>query len=76
MFSNRHLLSWVKLCIKENIWILGSGGIYDLFTNSQTQNIDDPEARLFTSTSKHFKSDIMNNWNSVGIEQVIIYLRI
>ncbi|XP_076085680.1 uncharacterized protein LOC143056491 [Mytilus galloprovincialis] len=52
----------------------GSGGIYDLFTNSQTQNIDDPEARLFTSTSKHFKSVIMNNWNSVGIEQVKVLI--
>ncbi|CAC5391164.1 unnamed protein product [Mytilus coruscus] len=52
----------------------GSGGIYDLYTNSQTQNIDDPEARLFTLTSKHFKSDIMNKWSSVGIEQVKVLI--
>ncbi|CAG2233177.1 unnamed protein product [Mytilus edulis] len=52
----------------------GSGGIYDLYTNSQTQNIDDPEARLFTPTSKHFKSEIINKWSTVGIEQVKVVI--
>ncbi|VDI36907.1 Hypothetical predicted protein [Mytilus galloprovincialis] len=68
-------------CGEEECWALvykistgGNGSAYDLFMSNDSLNIDDEEAMSLhcsTNTSrKHFKSDIINNWSSIGVDQV------
>ena len=52
---------------------VAEGSVYKLYYGSTTCNIDDKDAQD-VSSPKHFKSDIINQWDSIEIEQVSIQI--
>ena len=49
----------------------GTGSFYDLYMGTGTLNMDNSAAQsLITPIKQHFKSDIINYWDSLQIDQV------
>ncbi|XP_052081841.1 uncharacterized protein LOC127719653 isoform X2 [Mytilus californianus] len=65
---------------EEECWALvykistgGNGSAYNLFMSGDSLNVNDEEAMSLHCSNpsrKHFKSDIVNNWSTNGIDQV------
>lgn len=66
---------------EEECWALvykistgGNGSAYNLFMSGDSLNVNDEEAMSLhcskNPSRKHFKSDIVNNWSTNGIDQV------
>ncbi|CAG2208059.1 SULT1 [Mytilus edulis] len=54
-----------------NLTDICPGNVYDLYTGDSVLNVDNAQAQSLTQPIKeHFKSEIVNKWNSVGIVQV------